>query len=64
LRELKFFSQWYLLPGRVFQDPAQKVAQPRDHAHCIIIPSLAYQPSHGVQRVKQKVRLDLPPKGI
>src|SRR5277367_2598845 len=64
LCELHFLSQRHLLPGGVFQDTTEKVAQPYNHANCRIIPPLTYEARDCIERVEQKVRLDLPAQGI
>ena len=64
LCELQFLFQRHLLPIGIFHDPAQKVAQPGNHAHGHVVFSLAHEASDGIERIEQKVRLDLSPKSI
>src|SRR5260370_269738 len=64
LCELQFLYQRHLLPIRIFHHPAQKVAQLGNHAHCRIVSFLAHEASDGIERVEQKVWLDLPPEGM
>ena len=54
LRKLHFLSQRHLLPGRVLKKPAQKIAQPGNHAHRGIVPSLTYQPAMALSVLKRK----------
>ena len=58
--KVQFLAQRHLLPAGILHHAAQKVAQPSDHAHGCIVSFLAHQAGDGVERIEQKVRLDLP----
>jgi len=61
LQEFHLFAQRHLLFARVLDHPAQKVAESGDHIDGVIISLLAHQSGDGIQRIEQKVRLDLTP---